>query len=101
MLSIRPLHKVFADPKRIGIFGASYGGYVTLAGVTFTPDLYACAVDYVGVSNLITLTENDPPYWKPYTEQSYETIGHPVADREQFEATSPLFMPIKSRHRCL
>lgn len=42
-----------ADPKRIAIYGASYGGYATLAGVTFTPDLYACAIDYVGVANLV------------------------------------------------
>jgi dipeptidyl aminopeptidase/acylaminoacyl peptidase len=41
-----------ADPKRIGIYGASYGGYATLAGLTFTPDLYACGIDYVGVSNI-------------------------------------------------
>ena len=52
-----------ADPKRIGIYGASYGGYATLAGVTFTPDLYACGVDYVGPSNLFTLLASFPPYW--------------------------------------
>ena len=51
-----------ADPKRIGIYGASYGGYATLAGVTFTPDLYAAAVDYVGVSNLFTFMKSIPPY---------------------------------------
>lgn len=53
-----------ADPKRIGILGGSYGGYATLAGVTFTPDLYAAAVDIVGPSNLITLLESIPPYWE-------------------------------------
>jgi dipeptidyl aminopeptidase/acylaminoacyl peptidase len=49
-----------ADPKRVGIMGGSYGGYATLAGVTFTPDLYAAAVDYVGPSNLNTLLETNP-----------------------------------------
>jgi dipeptidyl aminopeptidase/acylaminoacyl peptidase len=53
-----------ADPQRIGIIGGSYGGYATLAGVTFTPDLYAAAVDIVGPSNLITLLESIPPYWE-------------------------------------
>ncbi len=53
-----------ADPKRVGIIGGSYGGYATLAGVTFTPDLYGAAVDIVGPSNLITLMESIPPYWE-------------------------------------
>ena len=53
-----------ADPKRVGIMGGSYGGYATLAGVVFTPDLYAAAVDVVGPSNLITLLESIPPYWE-------------------------------------
>jgi dipeptidyl aminopeptidase/acylaminoacyl peptidase len=53
-----------ADPKRVGIMGGSYGGYATLAGVAFTPDLYAAAVDVVGPSNLITLMESIPPYWE-------------------------------------
>jgi dipeptidyl aminopeptidase/acylaminoacyl peptidase len=53
-----------ADPKRVGIMGGSYGGYATLAGVAFTPDLYAAAVDIVGPSNLITLMESIPPYWE-------------------------------------
>jgi dipeptidyl aminopeptidase/acylaminoacyl peptidase len=53
-----------ADPKRVGIMGGSYGGYATLAGVAFTPDLYAAAVDVCGPSNLITLMESIPPYWE-------------------------------------
>jgi dienelactone hydrolase len=53
-----------ADPKRVGILGGSYGGYATLAGVAFTPDVYAAAVDIVGPSNLITLLESIPPYWE-------------------------------------
>lgn len=65
-----------ADPKRVAIYGASYGGYATLAGITFTPDLYTCAVDYVGVSNLVTFLSTIPPYWKPYIEMMYEMIGN-------------------------
>ena len=55
----------YADPKKIGIMGGSYGGYCALAGVTFTPDVFACAVDIVGPSNLKTLINSIPPYWKP------------------------------------
>ena len=78
-----------ADPKRIAIYGGSYGGYATLMGLIKTPELYCCGVDYVGVSNLFTLFSSIPEYWKPLLEQMYETIGHPVKDKEQFEATSP------------
>src|SRR5262245_23807883 len=53
-----------ADSRRIGILGGSYGGYATLAGVAFTPDLYQAAVDIVGPSNLVTLLESTPPYWE-------------------------------------
>jgi dipeptidyl aminopeptidase/acylaminoacyl peptidase len=55
-----------ADPKRVAIFGASYGGYSALVGLTFTPEKFACAVDYVGISNILTLLETIPPYWKPW-----------------------------------
>lgn len=78
-----------ADPKRIAIYGGSYGGYATLAGICFTPDLYRCAVDYVGVSNLLTFMNTIPPYWRPMLEMMHEQVGDPVADREQMEATSP------------
>ena len=60
-----------ADPDRIAIYGASYGGYATLAGLTFTPDLYACGVDYVGVSSLFTFMESMPPYWELYREMIF------------------------------
>lgn len=78
-----------ADLKRIAIYGGSYGGYATLAGICFTPDLYRCAVDYVGVSNLLTFMNTIPPYWRPMLEMMHEQVGDPVADREQMEATSP------------
>ena len=78
-----------ADQNRIGIYGASYGGYATLAGVTLTPDLYACAVDYVGVSNLFTFMETIPPYWVQYREMIYEMVGHPEKDKEMLARYSP------------
>ncbi|MDR0225209.1 MAG: S9 family peptidase [Burkholderiaceae bacterium] len=78
-----------ADPGRIGIYGASYGGYATLAGVAFTPDLYAAAVDYVGVSNLFTFMQSIPPYWKPMLDKMYDMVGDPQRDRERLAATSP------------
>ena len=66
-----------ADPKRVGIMGGSYGGYATLAGVTFTPDVYAAAVAIVAPSNLITLLESIPPYWEPIRKLFYERMGDP------------------------
>jgi dipeptidyl aminopeptidase/acylaminoacyl peptidase len=66
-----------ADPKRVGILGGSYGGYATLAGVAFTPDVYAGAVDIVGPSNLITLLESIPPYWESIRKVFYERMGDP------------------------
>lgn len=78
-----------ADPKHIAIYGGSFGGYAALAGVTFTPDLYCCAVDYVGVSNLFTFMQTIPPYWKPMLEMMYEQVGDPVKDKEMMAAYSP------------
>ncbi len=82
-----------ADPERVGIFGGSYGGYATLAGVTFTPDLYAAAVPYVAPSSLITLIESFPAYWRPFLEGTwFARVGDPEveADRADLEARSPL-----------
>ncbi len=79
-----------ADPKRVAIYGGSYGGYATLAGVTFTPDLYAAAVDYVGVANLFTFMNTIPPYWKPFLDMFHEMVGDPKKDKELFTATSPV-----------
>ena len=81
-----------ADPKRVGIMGGSYGGYATLAGVTFTPDLYAAAVSIVGPSNLITLLESIPPYWEQIRKVFYERMGDPNTPegKAQLERQSPL-----------
>jgi dipeptidyl aminopeptidase/acylaminoacyl peptidase len=86
-----------ADPKRVAIYGGSYGGYATLAGVCFTPDLYAAAVDYVGVSNLFTFMNTIPPYWKPYLEMLYEMVGNPESDKEMLAAGSPALHADKIR----
>ena len=67
-----------ADPKRVGIFGGSYGGYATLAGVTVTPDLYAAGVELFGPSNLITLMESIPPYWESIRAMFYKRMGDPT-----------------------
>jgi dipeptidyl aminopeptidase/acylaminoacyl peptidase len=80
-----------ADPKRVGIYGASYGGYATLSGITFTPELYACAVDYVGVSNLFTFMKTVPPYWAPFMQMMYEMVGDPVKDSVLLHEASPVF----------
>ena len=79
-----------ADPDRIAIYGASYGGYATLAGLAFTPDLYACGIDYVGVSSLFTFMESIPPYWELYRTMIYEMVGHPEKDKELLASSSPL-----------
>jgi dipeptidyl aminopeptidase/acylaminoacyl peptidase len=67
-----------ADPKRIGIMGGSYGGYATLAGVAFTPDLYRAAVDIVGPSNLITLLDSIPPYWEAFRKVMFARMADPA-----------------------
>jgi dipeptidyl aminopeptidase/acylaminoacyl peptidase len=80
-----------ADPERVAIYGGSYGGYAALSGLTKTPDLYACGISYVGVSNLFTWIAAIPPYWKPYLEMVYEMVGHPEHDAQRFRENSPLF----------
>ena len=80
-----------ADPKRVAIYGGSYGGYAALSGLTKHPELYACGISYVGVSNLFTWIEAIPPYWKPYLEMMYEMVGDPEKDAERFRQTSPYF----------
>ena len=66
------------EPKRVGIFGVSYGGYATLAGVAFTPDVYAAAVAYAAPSNLITLLDAIPPYWEAIRKQMYTRMADPT-----------------------
>ncbi len=84
--------KGIADPKRTGIVGGSYGGYATLAGVAFTPDLYAAAVSIVGPSNLITLLDSIPPYWESIRKTFYQRMGDPntAEGKAQLQRQSPL-----------
>jgi dipeptidyl aminopeptidase/acylaminoacyl peptidase len=86
-----------ADPDHVAIYGGSYGGYCALSGLTRTPDLYACGVSYVGVSNLFTWIAAIPPYWKPYLEMLHEMVGDPERDADRFRETSPYFNAEKIR----
>lgn len=83
------IEKGIADPKKVAIYGGSYGGYATLQGIVKDPQLYAAAVDYVGVSNLFTFMNTIPPYWKPMLDMMYEMVGNPTADSAQLALTSP------------
>lgn len=81
-----------ADEDQIAIMGGSYGGYATLVGLTFTPDQFACGVDIVGPSNLVTLLQTIPPYWKPAMELFTRRVGdlNTEEGRELLESRSPL-----------
>jgi dipeptidyl aminopeptidase/acylaminoacyl peptidase len=81
----------WVDPKKVAVMGGSYGGYATLAGLTFTPDVYRCGVDIVGPSNLFTLLATIPPYWAPMLSQFHNRVGDPKADEALLRAASPLF----------
>jgi dipeptidyl aminopeptidase/acylaminoacyl peptidase len=80
-----------ADPKRVAIFGGSYGGYAALVGATFTPEVFACAVDMVGPSNLVTLLRSIPPYWAPLRAQFALRVGDVEREEEFLRSRSPLF----------
>jgi dipeptidyl aminopeptidase/acylaminoacyl peptidase len=85
--------KGIADEKRVAIYGGSYGGYSALAGATFTPDLFKCAVDIVGPSNLFTLLRSVPPYWKAFASIFKTRIGDidDPDDEPLLRAASPLY----------
>ncbi len=85
------IDKGIADKDRVCIYGVSYGGYAVLAGLAFTPDLYACGVDLVGVSNLFTFQKSIPPYWEPIRKMIYEMVGDPKKDKDLLRAVSPVF----------
>ena len=82
----------YADPARVAVMGGSYGGYATLAGLTFTPDKFACGVDIVGPSNLVTLLSTVPPYWESFRKQLIARMGDPdtEAGRKWLKERSPL-----------
>jgi dipeptidyl aminopeptidase/acylaminoacyl peptidase len=80
----------WADPARVAIYGGSYGGYAALVGAAFTPEVFCCAVDIVGPSNLKTLLETIPPYWAPMIAQLHRRVGNPATDEEFLWSRSPL-----------
>jgi dipeptidyl aminopeptidase/acylaminoacyl peptidase len=80
----------WSDPERVAIYGGSYGGYAALVGATFTPELFRCAVDIVGPSNLKTLIESIPPYWAPEIEVFHQRVGNPETEEAFLWSRSPL-----------
>ena len=81
----------FVDASKIGIIGASYGGYLVLAAMAFTPNEFACGVDLFGISNWLRMMECFPPYWKPNMDLYYKKIGDPRTEQATLRAISPLF----------
>ena len=81
-----------ADPKRIAICGGSYGGYAAFVGATFTPEVFACSVPIVSITDLETMLANPPPYWASFTEQEYLRVGDPRTEegRAFLKSRSPL-----------
>lgn len=79
------------DPSKVAIMGGSYGGYATLVGLTFTPDVFACGVDIVGPSNIATLLKTVPPYWAPAKAMFAKRVGDLETEKEFLESRSPLF----------
>lgn len=87
------IEKGIADKDRVAIMGGSYGGYATLAGLAFTPELYACGVDIVGPSNIFTLLDSIPPYWEAGRAFLYGMVGDPATEegKQRIREASPLF----------
>ncbi|MGE5309115.1 MAG: S9 family peptidase [Deltaproteobacteria bacterium] len=83
--------KGYADPDRVAIYGGSYGGYAALVGAAFTPDLFRCAVDIVGPSNLLTFIRTIPPYWQTALSDFYKRVGNPETEKDFLMSRSPLF----------
>ncbi len=80
-----------ADPRRIGIFGWSYGGYAAMVGMTFTPEVFAAGIAGVGISNLVSWYRSIPPYWEPLRAQLDLRVGSAETDEEFLKSRSPLF----------
>jgi len=88
-----------ADKDKVAIMGGSYGGYATLVGMTFTPETFACGVDIVGPSNLVTLMKSIPPYWEPEIENLKKRVGDHTTEegRKLLESRSPLTFAERSK----
>jgi dipeptidyl aminopeptidase/acylaminoacyl peptidase len=85
------LQNGYADPRKVAIMGGSYGGYATLAGLAFTPEEFACGVDIVGPSNLVTLLSTIPPYWVPMKAMFTKRVGSLETEEDFLRSRSPLF----------
>lgn len=85
------IDKKIANPKKIAIFGGRFGGFSALYGVSFHPELYNCAVVQYGLINFFTYIKDAPPFFKPYLKMTYEMVGNPETDADQFRAISPVF----------
>ncbi|MGB4776297.1 MAG: S9 family peptidase [Daejeonella sp.] len=83
--------KGIANPKRIGIYGSSFGGYSALHGLCFNSDLYVCGASYSGITNLFTFLKDIPSYYKPYQMMFYEMVGNPETDADYLKLASPIF----------
>jgi len=83
--------KGYSNPKKVAIMGGSYGGYATLVGLTFTPDKFACGVDIVGPSNIVTLLKSIPPYWAPMKVMFTKRVGDLEKEESFLKERSPLF----------
>lgn len=81
----------YANPHKVGIYGASYGGYATLAGLAFTPEQFCCGIDVVGISNLVTYLQTVPPYWNPAKSLLDQRVGHLQNEEQLLKERSPLF----------
>ncbi|MEJ2634536.1 MAG: S9 family peptidase [Calditrichia bacterium] len=81
----------YANPRRIAIYGESYGGYAALMGAAKNPALYRCAVDIMGPTNLVSLIRSIPPYWTPYLAALNERVGNPETEIEFLRSRSPIF----------
>jgi len=84
------IEKGYANPQKVCIYGGSYGGYATLAGLAFTPDEFCCGVDIVGPSNLLTLLKSFPPYWESMKAMFERRVGK-LSEEEFLKSRSPLF----------
>lgn len=85
------IDRKIADPKRFGIYGGSYGGYATLAALAFRPGVYACGIDYVGISNLLTFMNTMPAYWEDSRNIMYKKVGNPITEQAFLRSRSPVF----------
>lgn len=85
------VEKGYANPEKVAIYGHSYGGYAALVGATFTPDVFCCAVDLCGDSNLVTSIKSIPPYWSTSLAMWHKRVGNPDTEEEFLKSRSPLF----------